>query len=200
MVTTHHDPQGRVTVFQRLMDLGLTIPHVISVGRLDYLSEGLLIITNDGELARALELPSYRLERSYRVRVFGRMFNEEKLKAIRTGMVMGGMKYGPYHCEVEKRQNTNTWLHMKLYEGKNNEIRRVMRKLSLRVNRLIRVSYGPYTLGLVPEPNDLVEVSVSDEIHRLLYRYYKSRAAEATRTLEEASNEKVAEAAIEASK
>jgi 23S rRNA pseudouridine2605 synthase len=74
---------------------------------------------------------------------------------------------------------------MKLFEGKNNEIRRVMRKLSLRVNRLIRVKYGPYTLGMVPEVNDLVEVSISDEIRRLLYRYYKSRAAEATRTLEE---------------
>lgn len=79
LVTTHFDPQGRVTVFDRLKDLGLTIPHVLSVGRLDYLSEGLLIITNDGDLARALELPSFRLERQYRVRVFGRMFNEEKL-------------------------------------------------------------------------------------------------------------------------
>ena len=79
LVTTHFDPQGRITVFDRLKDLGLTIPHVLSVGRLDYLSEGLLIITNDGDLARALELPTYRLERQYRVRVFGRMFNEEKL-------------------------------------------------------------------------------------------------------------------------
>jgi pseudouridine synthase len=114
------------------------------------------------------------------------MFNDDKLRAIRDGMVMDGRKYGPYICEVEKRQNTNTWLHMKLYEGKNNEIRRVMRKLSLRVNRLIRVQYGPYSLGMVPEPNDLAEVSVCDEIRRLLYRYYKARTAEATRTLEEA--------------
>lgn len=106
-------------------------------------------------------------------------------------MTIGGVKYGPFITEVEKRQNTNTWLHMKLYEGKNNEIRLVMRKLSLRVNRLQRVSYGPYTLGMVPNPNDLVEVSVSDEIRRLLYRYYKSRAKEATRTLEEVQNEKI---------
>jgi len=193
MVTTHHDPQGRLTVFHRLRDLGLNIPHIISVGRLDFLSEGLLILTNDGDLSRALELPSYRLERSYRVRVFGRMFNEEKLKMIRSGMVMNGLKYGPYICEVEKRQNTNTWLHMKLYEGKNNEIRRVMRKLSLRVNRLIRTKYGPYTLGLVPEPNDLVEVTVTQEIRSILYRYYKSRTSEATRTLEEAKNVKLAD-------
>jgi 23S rRNA pseudouridine2605 synthase len=102
MVTTHHDPQGRLTVFHRLRDLGLNIPHIISVGRLDFLSEGLLILTNDGDLSRALELPSYRLERSYRVRVFGRMFNEEKLKMIRSGMVMNGLKYRPYICEVEK--------------------------------------------------------------------------------------------------
>jgi hypothetical protein len=82
---------------------------------------------------------------------------------------------------------------MKLYEGKNNEIRRVMRKLSLRVNRLIRTKYGPYTLGLVPEPNDLVEVTVTQEIRSILYRYYKSRTAEATRTLEEAKNVKLAD-------
>lgn len=86
-----------------MKDLGLTIPHVLSVGRLDYLSEGLLVITNDGDLARALELPTYKLERQYRVRVFGRMFNEEKLAKIRGGMIMNGLKYGPYLCEVEKR-------------------------------------------------------------------------------------------------
>ena len=79
MVCTHFDPQGRLTIFEQLKRLGLTIPHVISVGRLDYLSEGLMVITNDGELARALELPNYSVERSYRVRVFGRMFDETKL-------------------------------------------------------------------------------------------------------------------------
>ena len=152
---------------------------------MDYLSEGLLIITNDGDLARALELPSYRLERQYRVRVFARMFNEEKLRSIRAGTTINGVKYGPYVVEVEKRQNTNTWMHMKLYEGKNNEIRNVMRKYSLRVNRLQRVRYGPYSLGMVPEPNDLVEVSVTEEIRAILYRYYKARASEATSKLHE---------------
>ena len=102
-------------MFQRLKDLGLHIPHVISVGRLDYLSEGLMIITNDGDLARALEMPNYSLERAYRVRVFGRMFDEKKLMAIRRGVMMNGRKYGPYIVECEKRQNTNTWLHMKMY-------------------------------------------------------------------------------------
>jgi len=79
MVTTHYDPQGRITVFDRLKQIGLHIPHVISVGRLDYLSEGLMMITNDGELARALEMPNYSVERAYRVRVFGRMFDDQKL-------------------------------------------------------------------------------------------------------------------------
>ena len=83
LVSTHYDPQDRVTVFDRLKDLGLRIPHVISVGRLDYLSEGLMIITNDGDLARALEMPNFAVERAYRVRVFGRMFDENKLRSIR---------------------------------------------------------------------------------------------------------------------
>ena len=163
-----------MTVFDRLKDLGIH-QHVISVGRLDYLSEGLLIITNDGELARALELPSYNIERAYLVRVFGRTFSDQKLAKIREGCVMNGRKYGPYVVEVTNRQNTNTWLHMKLFEGKNNEIRRVMRKHSLRVNRLKRVQYGPYTLQLIPNPNDIQEVSVTSEIRKLMYDYYKDR-------------------------
>lgn len=114
MVTTHYDPQGRVTVFNRLKDLGIH-QHVVSVGRLDYLSEGLLIITNDGELARALELPSSRIERDYKVRVFGRTFDDTKLAKIRNGCTINGVRYGPYVTEVSNRQNTNTWLHMKLH-------------------------------------------------------------------------------------
>lgn len=126
-----------MSVFDRLKDFGIH-QHVISVGRLDFLSEGLLVITNDGELARAMELPTYKIERAYSVRVFGRTFDEKKLAKIREGTVMAGRKYGPYIVEVTNRQNTNTWLHMKLFEGKNNEIRKVMRKHSLRVNRLKR--------------------------------------------------------------
>ena len=90
---------------------------------------------------------------------------------------MNGRVYGPYVTEIEKRQNTNTWLHMKLFEGKNNEIRRVMRKFSLRVNRLQRVRYGPYTLGEVPEPNDLQEVPVLAPIERIMYKYLKDRVS-----------------------
>lgn len=90
LVTTHFDPQGRPTVFNYLKDLGLMIPHVISVGRLDFLSEGLLIITNDGEIAQALEMPHYATVRQYRVRVFGRMFDENILRKLREGVVMNG--------------------------------------------------------------------------------------------------------------
>lgn len=103
------------------------------------------------------------------------MFDEEKLRRIRHGVTMNGRRYGPYLVEVENRQNTNTWLHMKLFEGRNNEIRRVMRKFSLRVNRLQRVRYGPYTLGEVPEPNNLKEVPIVPEIRKLMYQYYRTR-------------------------
>lgn len=88
------------------------------------------------------------------------MFDEIKLQKLRQGVIMNGRKYGPYVIEIENRQNTNTWLNMKLYEGKNNEIRRVMRKFSLRVNRLQRIRYGPYTIGEVPEVGDLREVPI----------------------------------------
>lgn len=147
-------------------------------------------MTNNGELARALELPSYAVERAYRVRVFGRMFDETKLAAIRKGMTISGQKYGPYICEIEKRQNTNTWLHIKLFSGKNNEIRRVMRKLSLRVNRLIRVKYGPYSLGIVPEPADLKEVPIATEIRQIMGLYYKDRTQQANLQIKQAQDEK----------
>ena len=102
---------------------------------------------------------------------------------------MNGRKYGPYVVEVTNRQNTNTWLHMKLFEGKNNEIRRVMRKYSLRVNRLKRVQYGPYKLDLIPNPNDLQEVRVEPAIRKLMYEYYKTRTLEATRKITKAKQE-----------
>ena len=190
LVTTHFDPQGRPTVFNHIKDLGLTIPHVISVGRLDFLSEGLLIITNDGELARALEMPHYATERQYRVRVFGRMFNEDKLRALRHGVTMNGIRYGPYIVDVENRQNTNTWLNMKLYSGKNNEIRRVMRKLSLRVNRLQRIRYGPYTIGEVPEVGNLAEVPLHPQLKKIMMQYYRDRTKQASALIDDVNNEK----------
>jgi 23S rRNA pseudouridine2605 synthase len=118
------------------------------------------------------------------------MFDEIKLKQLRAGVVMNGRKYGPYTIEVENRQNTNTWLNMKLYEGKNNEIRRVMRKFSLRVNRLQRIRYGPYTLGEVPEVGDLREVPVLPQIKHIMMQYYKDRARQASVMIEKVNNEK----------
>ena len=104
---------------------------------------------------------------------------------------MNGKVYGPYVTEIEKRQNTNTWLHMKLFEGKNNEIRRVMRKFSLRVNRLQRVRYGPYTLGEVPNPNDLQEVPVLAPIERIMYKYLKDRVSQANTRVSEQQQQKI---------
>ena len=150
-----------------------------------------MVITNDGELARALEMPNFSVERSYRVRVFGRMFDESKLTQMRRGVTMNGRKYGPYVMEVEKRQNTNTWLHMKMWEGKNNEIRRLMRKFSLRVNRLQRTRYGPYTLGQVPDTNNLVEVPVVSSIRRIMFQYYKDRAQAASTELRQQESQMV---------
>lgn len=191
LMCSHSDPENRPTIFQALNGLGLTIPHVIAVGRLDFLSEGLMVITNDGDLARALELPSNNIERSYKVRVFGRMFNENVLQKLHEGVKIKGRKYGPYIAEIIKRQSTNTWLHMKLYEGKNNEIRKVMRKFSLRVNRLIRTSYGPYNLGLVPNPNDLAEVKITRDLKKLMYKYYKEKTMEAQSRLNQQKGERM---------
>jgi len=190
LITTHNDPRGRPTVFERLSELGLKDKHLISVGRLDFLSEGLMLITNDGELAHAMEMPSTKIERSYRVRIFGRMFNDDKLRRIKAGIAIKGIKYGPYVVEVENKQTTNTWLHMKLFDGKNNEIRRVMRNFSLRVNRLQRVRYGPYTLGEVPNPNDIAEAPISKDIRKLMYDYYRRKTATMSRVLDEAKFEK----------
>ena len=125
MLTTHYDPDGRLTVFERLKELGLN-QHVISIGRLDFNSEGLLIITNNGDIARVMELPEWKILRAYDVRVFGPNFNERRLSRLRSGCKIDGIKYGPYKVEVLSCKQSNTWLHMKLYSGKNNEIRRVM--------------------------------------------------------------------------
>lgn len=146
LLTTHHDPQSRPTIFQSLPK---SLPRVISIGRLDLNSEGLLLLTNDGAIARFAELPSTGWARSYRVRVHGKV-DEGALIKLSQGITVDGIKYGKIEAEIEDRHlkgRTNTWLFITLYEGKNREIRKVMEHLGLRVNRLIRVSYGPFTLG-----------------------------------------------------
>jgi 23S rRNA pseudouridine2605 synthase len=147
LVTTHRDPQGRPTVFERLPP---AIGRVVSIGRLDLTSEGLLLLTNDGELARKLELPSNGWLRRYRVRVFGAV-DDKALAALARGITIDGVAYGPIDAGLDSRQGANAWLTVSLKEGKNREVRRVMAHLGLQVTRLIRTAYGPFQLGTLPK-------------------------------------------------
>ena len=146
LVTTHRDPQDRPTVFQRLPP---GLPRVVSVGRLDLNSEGLLLLTNDGALARRLELPSNGWLRRYRVRVFGAP-SADDLARLAKGVEVEGTRYGPIEAALDSRKGDNTWLSISLREGRNREVRRVMQHLGLQVSRLIRVAYGPFQLGALP--------------------------------------------------
>jgi len=143
LLTTHRDPQGRPTIFQALPK---DLPRVVSVGRLDLNSEGLLLLTNDGMLARRLELPATGWTRRYRVRVFGTV-RAEDLARLAKGVTIEGMRYGPVLATLDRVQGSNAWLTMSLKEGKNREVRRLLEHLGLKVNRLIRVAYGPFQLG-----------------------------------------------------
>jgi 23S rRNA pseudouridine2605 synthase len=142
LVTTHRDPAGRATVFEHLPK---DMPRVISVGRLDLTSEGLLLLTNDGELARRLELPSNGWLRRYRARAFGRV-EQGELDQLKDGITVDGVRYGPIDARLE-RAAANSWITLSLTEGKNREVRRVLEALGLKVNRLIRIAYGPFQLG-----------------------------------------------------
>ncbi len=143
LITSHRDPEGRPTVFERLPE---TLPRVVSVGRLDLTSEGLLLLTNDGGLARRLELPATGWTRRYRARVHG-IVDEKKLAALANGVTVSGVKYGPIKAVLDKQKRANAWLTVSLEEGRNREIRKVMEHLGLEVNRLIRVAFGPFQLG-----------------------------------------------------
>ena len=143
LIVSHRDPKGRPTVFGALPKI---LPRVVSVGRLDLNSEGLLLLTNDGALERRLELPATGWTRRYRVRVHGHV-DERALLALKNGTEIGGVRYGPIEAALERRQGGNAWLVFSLKEGKNREIKRVCEHLSLQVNRLIRISYGPFQLG-----------------------------------------------------
>jgi 23S rRNA pseudouridine2605 synthase len=143
LVTTSRDPEGRPTVFSALPP---DMPRVVSVGRLDINTEGLLLLTNDGGLARVLELPSTGWLRRYRVRAHGRI-DQAALDALGQGVMIDGMVYGAIEAELERVQGTNVWLTVGLREGKNREVKRVLEHLGLAVNRLIRVSYGPFQLA-----------------------------------------------------
>lgn len=156
LVTTHSDPQGRETVFEHLPE---DLPRVISVGRLDLSSEGLLLLTNDGGLARSLELPSTGWLRRYRVRAYGRVTQTE-LAQLAEGITVDGITYGPVEAILDRAETSNAWITVAIREGKNREVRRVLEAIGLKVNRLIRVSYGPFQLGKMP-PGTVEEITHS---------------------------------------
>ncbi|RZJ75585.1 MAG: rRNA pseudouridine synthase, partial [Brevundimonas sp.] len=154
LVTSHNDPGGRPTVFDALPS---SLPRVISVGRLDLNTEGLLILTNDGELSRALELPSTELVRQYRARARGRV-SQLQLDSLKDGVTVDGVRYGPIEATLDKakpanegeKASANLWISVSITEGKNREVRKVLEHLGLTVNRLIRLAYGPFQLGTLP--------------------------------------------------
>jgi len=168
IVTTHSDPQGRPTVFEKMPP---EMPRVISVGRLDFNTEGLLLLTNNGELARHLELPINGWVRRYRVRAKGRVAAEDLTK-LKDGITIDGVNYGPIEAAVDSVQGANTWLTIAIREGKNREVRNVLSHLGLVVNRLIRVSFGPFQLL------DLSPGAVEAVKRRVLAAQLGPRAAE----------------------
>lgn len=153
LVTSHKDERGRETVFDTLPE---HMPRVISIGRLDLNSEGLLLLTNDGTLARSMEHPSRGWTRRYRVRVHGdikpRMFDP-----LEKGVTIEGIHYGPVQVKLDRKPSVNSWLTVTLKEGKNREVRRLMEHVGLKVNRLMRTAYGPFQLGSL-KPGELTEI------------------------------------------
>ncbi|MCA0905392.1 rRNA pseudouridine synthase [Ruegeria marisrubri] len=147
LVTTTRDEKGRETIFDKLPD---DMPRVMSVGRLDLNSEGLLLLTNDGGIKRKLELPSTGWLRKYRVRVNGRP-KDEDFEPLRKGLVIEGERFQPMTVTLDRQQGANAWLTIGLREGKNREIRRAMEDIGFTVNRLLRVSYGPFQLGTLKQ-------------------------------------------------
>ena len=147
LVTTHADPEKRPTIFEKLPK---GLPRLVSVGRLDLNTEGLLLLTNDGGLARALELPQTGWLRRYRVRAHGAIL-QPQLDALRKGVTVNGVRYGAIEATVDRLQGANAWLTFAIREGKNREVRNVLEHLGLKVNRLIRVSFGPFQLGDLEE-------------------------------------------------
>ncbi|OFW88174.1 MAG: pseudouridine synthase [Alphaproteobacteria bacterium RIFCSPHIGHO2_02_FULL_46_13] len=163
LITTAKDPEGRTTVFETLPS---NLPRLISVGRLDLNTEGLLLLTNDGELSRALELPSTGLKRTYRVRVYGDYGGEDvlakKLEKLKKGLFYKGVRYGSIDASLDEQQKMdghNYWITMTLTEGKNREIRNVLEAIGYRVSRLIRVAYGPFELEDMNR-EEIVEVPI----------------------------------------
>jgi len=153
-ITAVRDPKGRATIYDRLPP---GLPRLMPVGRLDFMTEGLLLLTNDGELKRQLELPKTGVVRTYRARAFGHV-TQAQLEKLAEGTTIDGVHYGSINANLERRTGSNCWVELSLTEGRNREVRRVLAHLGLQVSRLIRTAYGPLTLeGL--EPGEVDEVS-----------------------------------------
>ncbi len=146
LLTTERDPKGRPTIYDRLPK---DLPRVMPVGRLDLNTEGLLLLTTDGGLKRQLELPATGVERTYRARAYGQV-SQAQLESLIEGIEIEGVRYGAIDANLERRTGANVWIEMKLREGKNREVRRVLEYLGLQVSRLIRTAYGPFALGDLP--------------------------------------------------
>jgi 23S rRNA pseudouridine2605 synthase len=146
LLTAERDFTGRPTIYDRMPR---DLPRLMPVGRLDLNTEGLLLLTNDGEFKRQLELPSTGVERTYRARVFGEV-TQDQLEELIHGVEIEGIRYGPIDANLERRTGRNGWIEMRLKEGKNREVRRVLEHLGLQVSRLLRVAYGPFVIGDLP--------------------------------------------------
>jgi 23S rRNA pseudouridine2605 synthase len=162
-LTAARDPKGRPTIYDRLPP---GLPRVMPVGRLDFMTEGLLLLTNDGELKRQLELPSTGVVRHYRARAFGDV-TQEQLEDLATGVTIEGIRYGSIDANLERRTGRNCWIEMSLTEGKNREVRRVLAHLGLQVSRLIRTAYGPFDLAGL-------DVNDADEVDRNLLAQFRA--------------------------
>jgi 23S rRNA pseudouridine2605 synthase len=156
-ITAERDPKGRVTIYDRLPK---GLPRLMPVGRLDFMTEGLLLLTNDGELKRQLELPRTGVVRTYRARAFGHV-TQAQLETLAEGITIDGVHYGSINANLERRTGRNAWIEMSLTEGKNREVRQVLAHLGLQVSRLIRTAYGPFTLAGL-EPGGIDEIDSAD--------------------------------------
>jgi len=164
-ITAERDPRGRPTIYDRLPP---GLPRLMPVGRLDFMTEGLLLLTNDGELKRQLELPRTGVVRTYRARAFGHV-TQDQLEKLAEGITIEGIHYGSINANLERRTGRNCWVEMSLTEGKNREVRRVLEHLGLQVSRLIRTAYGPLGLeGLDPGHVDEVEERVLEAFRKSL--------------------------------